>query len=631
MSTASHDCASTAPGYPLSRTSTMCDAHEPAKSTGSLLAPSFSHDTFRVNPLLPDRLDLSSPNKLTNVISYPLPEDPSVYLDSVPDCVLGWSRFVHPGGRVYSYHHQQRTVVHGDAPVAPITGWADFAEDDYTSVVPGRVGLKAMRTIEQLWNRVPQSVNRSDCELFFRCSGIDADAEYYFVHWEKRAVFWVDAVDFVPFTSQPHQRDSLESMFWAHVDHFPMHHHLPSRSREELEKVLSYHIVDQTTYVKSTAPWGAVEAQLLCKSIRGDDNDGMHRSFSRPSSSRSDTLVSSGSAGEPGLKDAIVSGRSASPDNTASSLREADIVMAFSPEPLPLFPSREEGTTNAAVARIWRQICIARAINLYGDPHARLGRTDRRPTGAESDRSPPSWLQRILSALLFTRPAYFFGALQDVFVDEILYQRAWQEFVDNEVLPEWRDNGVVAAVVLATNMGFLALNGIEGANSPVAVGWKVLSLSSTLSSMGTILASMLLIQSYQSLKSATAGEANKYMVRCSQWPFGLFGMAMLFSMPFVMLMASLITFIVAVLGYSLEHWALTTALPLLLTTVIPIVFVLVLQTVFLGLGSCQRRRDRRARVQDIEADFGPVGPADAGRSTDTLTPSPSIISKDKIR
>lgn len=56
-------------------------------------------------------------------------------------------------------------------------------------------------------------------------------------------------------------------------------------------------------------------------------------------------------------------------------------------------------------------------------------------------------------------------------------------------------------------MAFLALNGIQGPDDKVALDWKMLSLSSTLFSMGTILASLMLVQSYQSLKSLSAKDA----------------------------------------------------------------------------------------------------------------------------
>lgn len=73
-------------------------------------------------------------------------------------------------------------------------------------------------------------------------------------------------------------------------------------------------------------------------------------------------------------------------------------------------------------------------------------------------------------------------------------------------------------------------------------------------------------------------------MRCSLSPLGLYGMAVLFSMPFVMLILSLVAFVVAVLGYSFQHWSTRTALPLLLSTVVPLVVVIVWQSLFLGRG-----------------------------------------------
>lgn len=85
---------------------------------------------------------------------------------------------------------------------------------------------------------------------------------------------------------------------------------------------------------------------------------------------------------------------------------------------------------------------VARVINLYGDAQARVGRTESRPSVEPSlDRF--AWLRTVVSLMLFNRPTYFHKQLQDVFVDEVLYTRQWENFVEREVQPEWKDNGVV--------------------------------------------------------------------------------------------------------------------------------------------------------------------------------------------
>ena len=64
------------------------------------------------------------------------------------------------------------------------------------------------------------------------------------------------------------------------------------------------------------------------------------------------------------------------------------------------------------------------------------------------------------------------------------------------------------------------------------------------------------------------------MQQCSNKPLGLFGVAMLFSVPFTMFMWSLLTFMAAVLGFSFQHWTLEAGMPLVTTTVIPVLAIL---------------------------------------------------------
>ncbi|KZV84468.1 hypothetical protein EXIGLDRAFT_776490 [Exidia glandulosa HHB12029] len=153
-------------------------------------------------------------------------------------------------------------------------------------------------------------------------------------------------------------------------------------------------------------------------------------------------------------------------------------------------------------------------------------------------------------------------------------------------------------------MAFLALTRVDTTNEPGPLVWKMFSISSTIFSITTVITSMLLVQSYQSMKSLSAQEANKHLSRYEESHLGLFGTAAVFSMPFATLMWSLVTFTVAILGYSLHapQTPRSAVLLLTITTLFPVAVIILCQTMLLGRHfGCYCRRRRRSPSLDPEA------------------------------
>lgn len=231
--------------------------------------------------------------------------------------------------------------------------------------------------------------------------------------------------------------------------------------------------------------------------------------------------------------------------------------------------------------------------NFYGDSYARLGRTERRNEVGQAPE-PRRWLRTLLSFLLFNHPPRFYNELRDVYVDEIIYQVHWKAFVADDVHPEWRRNGMMAGVILVANMAFQVLGGADNVAHPFMAS-KYLSLSSIIFATTTLCTAMRLSEFHGKLASAKASDVMYYMHRCTTKPLGLFGVAMLFSVPFFTFMWSMLAFIAAILVFGFQHWSADAGVPLITTTIVPVLCLVVWIWRFFATSSLEPNTDEEAR------------------------------------
>ncbi|KZV89816.1 hypothetical protein EXIGLDRAFT_771413 [Exidia glandulosa HHB12029] len=428
-----------------------------------------------------------------------------------------WVKFIHPNGTVYWYNQGRSAILANHA--------YDFTDKSQNT--------RLVEAIEYLWDGVHPDPNlvspmtastsvepdvRSDYELFVDIDhkSPESPVKYYFVDWSSRTVFWRKPQSLFKAISDAHLADILTTQFWIHVAAYPMHHALPSRSREELFSIIGYNMIDSIQSPASTAPWTRQDMRLILSSLKQD------------------------------------SGRSMDSE--------------------PHYLSEETKISNAGVARLWCEICDIRATNFYGDKRAKVSRLERH----SRDKEPGHYaLARTICSLIFlNRPHRLETDLKELFADGTLYRIHWRTYVEEEIEPEWQQQGTLATIMLAANMAFLALDSVEKANDGPFLACKTLSLSSTTFSVAALFATLKLARTHHKLKSATTEEASEYMTYCSSRMLGLFGLAVVYSIPFTMFMWSLFTFVAAVLLYAFQHWTRDAGLPLIAATVVPIVALL---------------------------------------------------------
>lgn len=450
-----------------------------------------------------------------NIMEMPVPMGPRK--DSLSFQVHGWTRHVHPSGRVYMYHEGQRIVVDGGAEV--VFDWNNM---------PTPVAEASVSAAKDLWGMLKGS-EMGDYELSLRVtmSPTATTIHYYFVDWLRRSIFWIHARDSPrPVASLWHLYDVQELHFWTHVDFFPMHHALPPNAREEVNTIMAYHTIDAKTFKETTAPWKPEDAHMLAKA----------------------------------LPDASASA-SSSPSRQSSV--ESDITVVN----VPLRAiSTHEGFSNASVARLWMQICTSRVYNFHGDTYARRKRTDRRHQDL-FEKEPLKWLRLLLSFLLLGRPSRLYAELEGLFVDGIIYRFHWQAFIDNDVRPQLGNITTNSTALLAANLAFLALSGLS-------VTWKFLSLSSAVFSTAALITSIKLTSLSKVVREMGPPELSRLTQH--KW-FGLYSLALLFSLPITIFAWALLTFVSAVLGSIFEDWTktLTIGIPFILLTAIPLLIILI--------------------------------------------------------
>ncbi|EJD35924.1 hypothetical protein AURDEDRAFT_117226, partial [Auricularia subglabra TFB-10046 SS5] len=468
------------------------------------------------SPISPDKCRLRRPSMRVTSVCAPLRPGPVIADHVNMDYVKsqGWAIYTHPDGTAYLYHSSQQTVVEHPG--------YDEGLDRYILLITA----KMLRLRMGVNRYLESSVDSSACELFLRVDPESQEVLYYFTDWNRRSVFWLHPYTLErPFSSVSQLQHLLQYQFWEHVARFPSHRLLPEGSREALQSLLTYQVIDVVTNALSTAPYSTSDATSFLGCL------------------------------------------------TRSYAQAAGGI---------------DGALNGTVARLWVEQCRLRFQHLYGTPHARAERTERRAMAPME--APRRWYQVIGLLLLFNEPYNFYLSLMDIFVDEVIYERSWKAFYQDTLREEWKDHAFMATVCLAANMAFLTVGNVGGnviGSDSLSPTSQVLSLCSTIFSIGSIVIGKSLPNFHRRLQNCSAFEAAQYMTSFSKrHRNGLYRLAMLFSLPFALFMWSLALFVAALFSFAFGRWAWSTGIPVVLVSA-GIVGVLMTSLVFLRAGSGQ--------------------------------------------
>jgi len=212
--------------------------------------------------------------------------------------------------------------------------------------------------------------------------------------------------------------------------------------------------------------------------------------------------------------------------------------------------SNTDGMENytAATTRLLSFFAHWRFLYFHGQRHARLV-CDQ--TAYDTRKRKRSALISVLSPWLFFAPEVHLMETERLWMDDVIIERAWKSYMTKTIL-EWNDLILWSTVVLALNVGFLSIPGIVPNSVPNGTSSvpRQLAILSLLVSIGSILIGLLLVRHNRTKQEVEPKDAWVYLAQNSRRYFGLELIAVVFSLPWALLIWSMLLFLIAVILYS---------------------------------------------------------------------------------
>ncbi|KAF8515479.1 hypothetical protein BU17DRAFT_93470 [Hysterangium stoloniferum] len=405
----------------------------------------------------------------------------------------GWEMHVHPEGRPYF-----------------IKKWTEYPFPVITdiNIWKKEVTTRIMDFVQLLFESLNaldhEDFKSSDVELVVSISQDEDQGFYYFVDHDTTSIFWVhdlsdDEVYYLfedSFTGDDHLELKLRQLYWVHQEYFP-HHTVPDECLTELITTLSSHAVAITTSAMHTCPYDRQEVDTILRSLKNiKDDDGLVRT--------------------------------------------------------------------AVIGRTWSKIYNARFINYYGELEARIHRTQIAVGGWATHP-----LMKLVFLVLFDAPSVQLSTLREVYYGKVVYNERWKKCIDR-LCETWGDIILQATVlltgegfsnvrlssektntILKANMGFLAV--FNSTQQVVEENLAVTcSMASTLLSTASIVIGLLhtfCFKKHKEFKGLPVTDSDDFLYSKSESCLDLQPLAILYSLPYALLMWAMVSFITAILLY----------------------------------------------------------------------------------
>lgn len=213
-----------------------------------------------------------------------------------------------------------------------------------------------------------------------------------------------------------------------------------------------------------------------------------------------------------------------------------------------------------AFCRIMSNFCHWRFVHFHGQHGARL---DRDQTVYSDPARRKTWLITLLSLVLFFAPEIHLRELGKLWVDGIIVESVWKLFI-SKLLNDWQEFTLFSTVLLNANVAFLTIPGVSAdANGnlyPSQSPAQIASYISIIASVGSIVVGLLLVRQNRSRNRDDPGEAAAFLHRKYSPRYRLELLAVIYSLPYALLMWAMGTFLVALLALCFDMTRLVTRL-----------------------------------------------------------------------
>ncbi|VDC02730.1 unnamed protein product [Peniophora sp. CBMAI 1063] len=418
-----------------------------------------------------------------------------------PD-LQGWEPVTHPEGGLYFCHRERRVFTE-----------AYLYNDVYMEEVELLIDYLNRLSVAYTGAPLP-----SDCDLVIQVTHNKSEDDkrtawhYYLADHETRSVFWLrpfQAGDHLGEVygdvSPAHFKHLLESWYWDHVSMLPDNFQSHDCIVDELVGDLTYHCVDHITSPNTTVPYTLNELTDLIRLLGRKGHGTGATSFA------------------------------------------------------------------AALARIMAIFCHWRFVHYHGQRSARLDRLES-VRDITSPR-PRTWLMQLFSFLFLFAPEVHLRDMEKVYVDGIVTSYLWKRHI-SKLQGEWEELIAYATIILTASVSMLSVpdvilfsdnpnppgggSNIQSYLPPLHSPAAIASYVSIICSIGSIVLGLMLVHHNRTKNREDSDDAAAYMKRKDSFHFHHEPLAILYSLPYALLMWSMLSFATSVVIFTLDKTDIVT-------------------------------------------------------------------------
>ncbi|KAG1834813.1 hypothetical protein EV424DRAFT_1309562, partial [Suillus variegatus] len=219
------------------------------------------------------------------------------------------------------------------------------------------------------------------------------------------------------------------------------------------------------------------------------------------------------------------------------------------------------------LARTMNHFRHCQYLNYYGQRGARLSR-DQTVHGDSYEKR--SVMMKCLAPLLFNAPYEHVHSLHKLYVDSIVHQLDWRTFVQ-KLNAEMQDFNLLATVLLSVNVGFLAIQSVDNGGGHSLS--QIASYVSVISSFGCMLLGVNIARQSYTQGPDMVDNVVPHLQSMVHPKHGLETLAIIYSLPYALLMWGMIFFVIAFLAESFRNPAAVPLVPVGVTALIVLVLV----------------------------------------------------------
>ncbi|CAA7270226.1 unnamed protein product [Cyclocybe aegerita] len=449
----------------------------------------------RMTPIMPDGTKRYEKNATIEKKTTAIPLKPLTRSFLKPIPPVGWRRYAHPeGGRYFRHVTANKLIVYTDADLFD-DNILDRAEED----------IEAIENYITT-NNLTSLFERPCCLVIDLNYSVEDDGQidtiYYLVDHPTRTIFFFDYLDI--------NEDSLP--VWREAPGSESEHHL------------YYEIQAQYWYFLSLYPDTIKLSSPLISELRDVTLHFIGDTMTSPLSTSPYTLDD--------LYKIL----------TLTTNMEKNIGDGL----------QSVGATSL-LARMLYTFVHAKFLHFHGEAHARIERNYSVYGDSTNQRT---LLIKAVSLFLWSAPDVHLRTLQRMWVDEIMHKAVWEECV-KKMNDEWQEFVLFGTVMLNANMALLAIQSVDE-EGPMKSGVQISSYLSVVASIGSIILGLLLVRQNRTKSRETADDVQAFLNRRKHPLLGLETLAILYGLPYALLMWGMVSFLAAFCFMCFQHTSIPT-------------------------------------------------------------------------